>query len=74
MSKPEHGRASKGQNLNPSELAEELAVLSDEKPRAAPAPGVPVSDEEYKRMKEAAETAPTKDVKNAQEDRPKKRD
>lgn len=73
MSKPEHGRGDKGRDVNPSELPEELIVLSDEKPRAAPAPGVPVSNEEYKRMKEAAETAPTKDVENAQEDRPKKR-
>jgi len=74
MSKPEHGRGGKGQNVNPSELPEELVVLSDDKPRAAPSPGVPVSDEDYKRMKEAAEIAPTRDVKNAQEDRPKKRD
>jgi hypothetical protein len=42
-------------------------------PRSAPAPGVPMSEEEYRRLKEEAERQPAKSRKDkpAQEDVPK---
>ena len=66
------GVAPGGKSFDPGELPEE-PVDTNAEPRAAPAPGLPVSDEEYKRMKEAAKHAPAPRVKIAQEDRPKKR-
>lgn len=61
-----------GESIDPGQLPEE-SLDTNAEPRAAPAPGLPVSDEEYERMKEAAKHAPAPRVKNAQEDRPKKR-
>jgi hypothetical protein len=68
--KSQRGCAPEGQSIEPEELPEE-PVDTGAQPRAAPAPGVPVSDEEYERMKEAALHAPTPRVENAQEDRPR---
>jgi hypothetical protein len=65
------GCAPSGESINPEELPEE-PVDSSAEPRAVPSPGLPVSEEEYKRMKEAAKHAPAPRVKNAQEDRSKK--
>ena len=64
------GVAPGGGTINPQELSDEAEDTTA--PRAAPPPGLPISEEEYKRMKEAAKHAPAPRVKNAQEDRPKK--
>jgi hypothetical protein len=69
--KPLSGDASDGEIFNPKESSEEAEDARGE-PKAAPAPGLPVSDEEYERLKEAAKHAPAPRVKEAQEDRPKK--
>ena len=65
------GVAQRGESINPKELPEE-PVNPKAKPKAAPAPGLPVSEKEYRRMKEAAKHAPAPRVKGAQEDRPEK--
>ena len=70
--KSQRGVAPGGQSMDPQELPEE-SQDSEADPRAAPAPGVPISDEEYKRLKEVAKRPPGPRVKNAQEDRPKKK-
>ena len=69
--KPLHGVAPGGESFEPSELPEEADDNTD-KPRAAPAPGLPVSEKQYKRMKEAAKHTPAPCDDAAQEDRPKK--
>ena len=63
-----HGLAAGGESFEPRELPEE-AVDNTETPRAAPAPGLPVSEEEYKRMKEVARHTPAPRHEHAQEDR-----
>ena len=67
--KPLDGVAAGGKSFEPRELPAETADDTD-KPRPAPAPGLPVSEEEYKRMKEAAKHAPAPRDEHAQEDRP----
>ena len=42
------------------------------KPRPAPAPGVPMSAEEYERLKQRAKHGPAPRAEHAQEDKPKK--
>ena len=66
------GGASGGKIINPEDLAAE-PVDTTATPRAAPAPGLPVADEEYNRMKEAAKHTTAQRVKIAQKDRPKKK-
>ena len=68
--KPLSGDAPVGEGFNPKELSEESEDATAPKP--APAPGLPVSEAEYKRMKEAAKHAPAPRAKEAQEDRPTK--
>lgn len=68
--KPLHGVAPGGESIDPSELSEEK-VDKSAKPKSAPAPGLPVSEEEYRRMKEAARHAPAPRDEHAQEDRPR---
>ncbi|MGH9931822.1 MAG: hypothetical protein ACREA9_21700 [Pyrinomonadaceae bacterium] len=70
--KPLHGDAPDGESFNPKELSEESEDATTEG-KAAPAPGLPISEEEYKRMKEKAKHAPAPRVREAQEDRPKKK-
>ena len=65
------GVAPGGEGIAPGDLPEEPDEAAAE-PKAAPAPGLPISEKEYKRMKEAAKHAPAPSVKEAQEDRPKK--
>lgn len=67
----ERGVAPGGAIFNPQESSEEPAEPTG-KPKAAPAPGLPVSEEEYQRLKEAAKHAPPAPAEHAQEDRPKK--
>ena len=67
-----HGTAASGESFELRELREEPGHFA-EKPRAAPAPGVPVSEDEYKRLKEAARHTPAPRNEHAQEDRPKGR-
>jgi hypothetical protein len=69
--RPLHGDATGGESFDPQDLPEEASDQS-EKPREAPAPGVPISDEEFERMKEAAKHAPAPRDKHAQDDRPQK--
>ena len=71
--KPLHGDAPEGQCFNPKESADDSEETTT-KPKPAPAPGVPVSEEKYERMKEAARHAPAPRAKEAQEDRPRKKD
>lgn len=59
-----------GELMKPQQLPEEQNSDTQNKP--APAPGIPMSEEEYKRLKEKAEHAPAPRVEHAQEDRPKK--
>jgi len=67
---PKHGSAPGGESINPMGLPEESSTFGTEpETNAAPAPGVPISDEEFRRMKEAVEHLPTPPVENAQEDR-----
>jgi hypothetical protein len=67
------GAAQGGESINPSALPEESDVESQDKCRVAPAPGLPISQEEYERLKEAAKTSATPPLENAQEDRPPKK-
>jgi hypothetical protein len=69
--KSKRGAAPSGEPIDPETLPDEPED-SESEPRFAPAPGVPVSDDEYKRMKEEAEHGPAPEVDNAQEDRPRK--
>jgi hypothetical protein len=70
--KPLHGVAPGGESFDPSELSEEEEVDKGDNPKPAPAPGLPVSEEEYRRMKEAARHAPAPRDRHAQEDHPRK--
>lgn len=67
------GIAPGGRSIEPSDLPDE-EVDPTAAPRAMPSPGLPVSEEEYARMKEAAEHTPARSVEHAQEDRPRKKD
>lgn len=70
---PQEGVGTGGESINPSGLPQH-SEPEENKPRAAPGPGLPISIEEYNRLKEAAKTAPTPAVSNAQEDTgPKKK-
>ena len=61
--KPMAGVARQGETVEPTAVPK-----SDEKPRAAPAPGLPISQDEYERLKREAQTAPVPRSKDAQED------
>lgn len=70
---PQPGAAPEGESINPVGLPEEPdAAAREQKPKPAPGPGIPISDEEYERLKEAAGHSPAPAVENAQEDRPAK--
>ena len=66
------GDADSGESFDPKEMPEET-TSKPEKPREAPAPGLPISEEEYKRMKEAARHAPGRRNEHAQEDHPEQK-
>lgn len=63
------GVASGGESINPWGLPEEAAIDTGAGPKAAPPPGIPVSENEYKRMKEAAKHKAARRKTHAQEDR-----
>jgi hypothetical protein len=69
--KPLDGVGDGGESFDPKDVPEESSD-EPEKPRSAPAPGLPISEEEYQRMKEAARHAPAPRNEHAQEDRPEK--
>ena len=69
--KPLRGVAAGGESIDPSALSSEEEVDKSEKPKSAPAPGLPVSVEEYRRMTEAARHAPAPRDEHAQEDHPR---
>lgn len=71
--KSQRGESPGGENVDPRELPDE-PVDTDAEPRSAPAPGVPVSREEFERMKEAAKHAPARRVNNSPEDGKKKKE
>ncbi|HYJ88062.1 MAG TPA: hypothetical protein VEW46_18490 [Pyrinomonadaceae bacterium] len=70
--KPLHGEACSGKGFDPEASSEEPANQTS-KPRAAPAPGVPVSNEELKRLKREAEHKPAARGEESQKDRPKEK-
>ena len=65
--KPKQGMGLPGKRTEPTSLPE-TPHQADAPPKAAPAPGLPVSNEEYERMKQAAKQNPPPRVKQAQED------
>jgi hypothetical protein len=67
--KPLHGKGAVGKGVDPHELPEEKNE-HEGPPRSAPHPGVPVSDEEFERMKKAARETPAPHPEHAQEDCP----
>ncbi len=65
--KPKRGEAPGGESFDPEALPEE-PESPEEQPRPAPAPGLPISDEEYERLKESAKRGTGHRNKHAQED------
>jgi hypothetical protein len=61
--KPKAGFAGPGETVDPTAVGK-----TDDKPRAAPAPGLPMSQEAYERLKREAQTRPVPRSKDAQED------
>lgn len=72
---PQPGAAVPCEAVDPMNMPEdpESAEPARRKTRPAPAPGVPVSAEEYERLKERAKHGPPPPAGHAQEDRPKKK-
>jgi len=72
MDKPEHspapGASGPGKTYEPADDEEKDNGDSTPRPRSAPSPGVPVSDEAYKRMKESATRRKPSDDVPAQKD------
>jgi hypothetical protein len=64
------GMGSAGVPFNPAGVAVELEPRKSGRavPQVAPAPGVPMSDEQYERLKQDAKTARTPPSKHGQED------
>ena len=71
--KPMHGDASEGESFEPMASSNE-PVDDTDKPKAAPAPGLPISQQEYDQMKDAARHAPASRGEHAQEDKPRKKE
>jgi hypothetical protein len=72
---PQRGAAEPGVPVRPTDLPEENSEqATPDRPRAAPPPGVPMTIEEYERLKREAETAPPADEAPAQEDRVRRRE
>jgi hypothetical protein len=67
---PQQGVAPTGRSMSPRGLpggSRDLAAKK-RKTKAAPAPGVPISADEYERLKREAEQAPAPDQAPSQED------
>ena len=71
----EPGAAVPCETVDPMSMPEdpESADQPPGKTRPAPAPGVPISAEEYERLKEKAKHSPPPPAGHAQEDQPKKK-
>ena len=66
---PQAGCGGPGHSASPLDMPEESRdTPSTVQPREAPAPGVPVSDEEYERMKEKAKRVKTGSAEITPED------
>jgi hypothetical protein len=68
VAKPQTGVAAGGSSIDPWGLPEEPARHSGAQLKVAPPPGVPVSEAEYKRLKEEARNRPSRLGTHAQED------
>lgn len=68
--RPRAGVARPGRTVDPKQAPDEALsdAASRASPRAAPAPGVPVSHEEYEELKRKAKTAVVPRSKHSQED------
>ena len=73
--KGQPGTAGPCESIDPMNLPEEpkSAKPARGKTRSAPAPGVPMSAEDYERLKEEAKHGPAPRSEHAQEDKPKKK-
>ena len=69
------GCAEPAREFNPSVSPEDAEhEEQSDRPKSAPAPGTPVSEDEYQRLKEEARRRRTQPDVPAQEDRPRKND
>jgi len=66
--KPATGIADAGAPFDPARLAEEPSGPAESKVRPAPAPGVPLSEAQYEKLKREAETAGKLPSNRGQED------
>jgi hypothetical protein len=66
--KPATGVADAGAPFDPGRLTEEPSGPAQRNVRPAPAPGVPMSDAQYEKLKREAETARKPPSKHGQED------
>jgi hypothetical protein len=68
--KPQAGTEVPCEFIDPMNLAEESETVESEhgRPRPAPAPGVPMTAEEFERLKEKAKHDPAPPSKHGQED------
>jgi hypothetical protein len=64
---PSSGAASPGEAFDPKAIPQERETFRGP-PRAAPAPGVPVTHEEYERLKQRAKTVRKRSSEHVQED------
>jgi hypothetical protein len=69
--KSRRGKASAGKDINPAALSDQAETSAT--PRSAPAPGLPISEEEYNRLKKAAALGSGPRVNDAREDTRKKK-
>lgn len=70
--KSQRGMALGGDAIDPTELPDEKDVPTTQ-PKAAPAPGLPISEKEYNRLKEEAKHPPGARSKVAKKDHGKKK-
>lgn len=68
QTQPQPGKGCDGETIEPKKLPKSEQSEIDIPPRAAPAPGVPISAEEYERIKKAAESESASNSESAQED------
>jgi hypothetical protein len=62
------GTAGAGAPFDPASLADEPSTPAERPVRPAPAPGVPMSEVQYEKLKREAETARKRPSKHSQED------
>ena len=68
--KPQEGTEVPCEFIDPMNLPEDSETVESEpgRPRPAPAPGLPITAEEFERLKEKAKHDPAPPAKHAQED------